>query len=46
MSKMRMRMGPTMDTVETMVVRPFFRASSMPAKVKSSASMETSMRAV
>ena len=46
MSKMRMRMGPTMDTVETMVVRPFFRASSMPAKVKSSASMDTSMRAV
>ena len=45
-TKMRIRMGPTMVTVDTAVVTPFFRASSTPAKVKSSASMETSSRAV
>ena len=45
-TKMRIRMGPTMVTVDTAVVTPFFRASSTPAKVKSSASMDTSMRAV
>ena len=46
MSRMRIRMGPTMVTVDTAVVTPFFRAYSTPAKVKSSASMDTSMRAV